>query len=84
MNNLTLPDFSVGMMVVSPASNLPHITEDRKYIVIDVEDGWIMLKDDTDDVRYYQSHLFIEADVYYNMMLWLAMMRLFDINPKEL
>jgi hypothetical protein len=84
MSKLVLPDFKVGMIVVCPSSSIPHITEDKKYVIVDVENDWIMIQDDTDDTRYYQAHLFIEADVYYTMLMWLTLMRLFGIEPKDL
>lgn len=84
MSKLILPDFQVGMIVVTPSSNIPHLTEDKKYIVLDVESDWIQIKDDSEDIRYYQSHLFIEANVYYNMILWLSLMRLYNIDPKHM
>ena len=84
VSKLVLPDFSPGMIVVTPTSNIPFLTEDKKYIVLDVEGDWLMIEDDSEDTRYYQSHLFIEADVYYNMILWLTLMRLFEISHKDL
>ena len=84
MSKLILPQFQVGMIVVSPAENVPHITKDKYYVILDVEPDWIQIQDDTDEIRYYQSHLFIEADVYYNMCMWISLMRLFDIDVKDM
>ena len=84
MSKLTLPTFKIGMAVITPSQNVPLLTEDKKYTVLDIEDGWIRIKDDSEETRYYQSHLFIEADVYYNMILWLSFMRLFNIDPKDM
>jgi hypothetical protein len=73
------------MIVVSPSSLVPYITEDKQYVVLSLNgDDWITIQDDTGETRSYQSHLFIEANVYYTMILWLTMMRLFDIAAKDL
>jgi hypothetical protein len=75
----------VGMIVVSPASITNYITEDKRYVILSIDgDDWITIQDDTGETRSYQAHLFIEANVYYTMILWLAMMRLFDISAKDL
>lgn len=75
----------VGMVVVSPTTLAPYITEDKRYVILSIDgDDWITIQDDTGEARSYQSHLFIEADVYYTMILWLALMRLFDITAKDL
>ena len=84
MSSLAIQDIKAGMIVVTPSSNLPNLTEDRKYVVLDVEGDWIQIQDDSGDIRYYQSFLFIEADVYYAMILYLSMLRIFDIDPKDL
>ena len=84
MANLSLPDFKVGMIVVTPSSNIPYLTEDSKYIILDIQDEWIQIQDDSGETRYYQSFLFIEPDVYYNMILYLSLLRLFDLDPKDL
>ena len=84
MSKLILPDFQVGMIVITPTQNIPFLTEDKKYIIMDIENDWIMIQDDSEESRYYRSHIFIEADVYYNMILWLAFMKLFNIDPKDL
>lgn len=84
MSKLILPEFTNGMIVVTPSTLVPHLTEDKKYVIQDVEGDWIMIRDDTEETRYYQSHLFIEANVYYNMIMWLTMMRLFNIDPKDM
>lgn len=84
MSNLVLPTFTIGMVVITPANNVPHLTEDRKYIILDIDKDWVKIEDDTEEARYYQSHLFIEADIYYNMLLWLTLMRCLDMNPKDL
>jgi len=84
MNGLLLPDFEVGMIVVCPSSNIPGITEDKKYVITDLEKGWVMIRNDEEETRYYQCHLFIEADVYYNMLLWLTFMRLFELDPQDM
>ena len=84
MSSLQLPEFAVGMIVVTPSSQITHLTEDRKYVIEDIDGDWLSITDDTGDSRFYQSHIFIEADVYYNMLLFLTMIRLFDINPNQL
>ena len=81
MNKLHLAPFKVGMIVITPCSNLPYITEDDYYTILDVEGDWLQIKDDTEEVRYYRSHLFIEANIYYNTIMWLTTVRLFDLKP---
>ena len=83
MKALLLPTYTVGMIVVSPSSNIPYISEDNKYIVLDIEGDWIQIQDDSGDIRYYQSHLFIDPDVYYNMIMYLTMLRIFDLKPSN-
>ena len=84
MANLILPDFQVGMIVVTPASNVPNITEDTKYVILDIEGDFIQIQDDTGKLGFYESFLFIEPDVYYNMIMYLSLLRLFELNPKDL
>ena len=79
-----LPTFEIGMLVVTPCSGILSLTEDKTYIVLDVQEEWLQIVDDQNDMRYYRSHLFIEADVYYNMILYLTLIRLFEINPNQL
>ena len=84
MSKMILPDFQVGTIVITTTPNSPYLTEDQKYVILDVEGDWIQIEDDSGEVRYYQSHLFIEVNIYYNMLLWLMLIRLFDIDPKYL
>lgn len=81
ISKLKLVPFKVGMTITTPCSNLPYITEDYYYTILDVEGDWLQLKDDTEEVRYYRSHLFIEANVYYNTIMWIVVNRLFDLKP---
>ena len=83
--NLSIPDFRVGMVVVTPTTSKPFLTEDRKYVVLSVaDDKFIQIQDDTGETRYYHSHLFIEADTYYGMTMWLSTMRVFNLSPKDM
>jgi hypothetical protein len=85
MFNLDIPEFSVGMVVVTPTTLVPNLTADKKYVILALSnDDWIMIQDDTGETRYFQSHLFIEANVYYTMVMWLSSMRLFEISHKDL
>ncbi len=84
MSNLTLPILKPGMVVVTPSTDLSNLTEDKKYIIEDTEEGWIMITDDTGEFKYYRSHFFIEADVYYNMILFLTLIRLLNIKVNYL
>lgn len=85
MVTLTIPDLAVGMIVVTPTTLKPYLTEDTRYVILSIlQDDLILIQDDTGEERVYQSHLFIEADVYYCMVMWLSMMRLFDLSPKDM
>lgn len=85
MSNLTIPELSVGMVVITPTTLMPYLTEDKKYVILAIDgDDWVQIQDDTETIRHYQSHLFIEANVYYSMVLWLSLMRMFDISPKDM
>lgn len=84
MSKLVLPTFKIGMLVVTPCSDIFHLTEDKKYVILDVQDDWLQITDDQNDTRYYRSNFFIEADVYYNMILYLTMIRLFEISHNHL
>lgn len=81
MSKLLLPTYKIGMTVVAPSSNIPHITEDKKYVILDIQDDWLQVQDDSGYNRYHQSFLFIDPDVYYNMMIYLTIIRIFDLNP---
>jgi len=71
--------------VITPTTVMPYLTEDKKYAVLAIDgDDWILIQDDTGATRHYQSHLFIEANVYYSMVLWLLLVRMFDIPPKDM
>lgn len=85
ITNLTIPEMRVGMVVITPTTMAPYLTEDKKYVILALHgEDWISIQDDTGEEHIYQSHLFIEANVYYTMIVWLAMMRLFDISPKDM
>jgi hypothetical protein len=85
MFTLTIPDLTVGMVVITPTTLDPYLTEDTKYVVLSViKDDLISIQDDTGEERLYQSHLFIEADVYYSMIMWLSIMRIFDLSHKDM
>jgi hypothetical protein len=84
MFNLSIPDFRVGMVVVTPSSSKPFLTEDKKYVILSADDKYIQIQDDTGETRYYHAHLFIEADTYYGMTMWLSTMKVFDLNHKDL
>jgi hypothetical protein len=85
MSSLTIRDMQVGMIVVTPTSLVPYLTEDKRYVVLAVHgDDWISIQDDTGEENTYHSHLFIEANVYYTMIVWLVIMRLFEISPKDM
>jgi len=77
VDTLTLPEHKIGMIVVTPSDASPHLTEDKHYTIIDIEGDWLRIKNDIGDSWLYRSHLFIEADVYYNMLLWIVMCRIF-------
>lgn len=83
MKKLLLPTYKVGMIVVTPSSNVPHLTEDKAYTILDIEGEWFQIQDDSNEIRYYQSHLFIEPDVYYNMIMYLTLLRMLDLKPSN-
>ena len=84
MNNLAIPELQIGMLVVTPSDNIPNITQDRRYVVEYISGEYIQVRNNIDEVKEYKAHLFIEADVYYTVLLWLTVIRLFDIDPKHL
>ena len=84
MSNLNMPKLTAGMVVVTPTTFIYLLTPDKKYIIEDVKDKWVQIIDDSNTKRYYRSHLFIEADVYYNMILYLSLIHLFNISPNYL
>lgn len=85
MFTLTIPDLTVGMVVITPNTMTPYLTEDKRYVVLAIlQDDMISIQDDTGEERAYHSHLFIEADVYYSMIIWLSIMRIFELSPKDM
>ena len=84
MANLSLPKLTVGMTVVTPTSDVTYLTADTKYIILAIEGNHIKIQDDTGEIRSYQSFLFIEPDVYYTMLLYLSVLRLFNLEPNDL
>ncbi len=84
MSSLILPILEIGMVVITPTSNIRQLTEDKKYIIQDIEGDWILLTNDLNEARLYKSHLFMEPDVYYNMLLYLTLLRLFNFKPNQL
>ena len=84
MNNLQLPNFEIGMIVITPTDKIEYLTEDKKYVIINIKGDRLLIEDDSGERRLYKSHLFIEADVYYNMIMFLTTIRLFNINPNQL
>jgi len=83
MNSFDLPIFKIGMIVITPAKDINNITEDKYYTILDIKEDTFKIKDDLGVIKYYPSYFFIEADVYYNMIMWLSLIRIFDINPKR-
>jgi hypothetical protein len=84
MSKLKLPEMKIGMVVITPCVNAPNLSEDKGYTILDIDGDWIRIMDDTGESRYYQSHLFIEADVYYSLLMWLTTCRILDIEHNDL
>lgn len=79
-----LLDFKIGMVVTTPAAGILYITEDKSYTIKDVDSDRIKITNDIGETKFYKSHYFMEADVYYSMIFYITLIRLFDLNSKHL
>jgi hypothetical protein len=77
-------DISIGTVVVTPTQSIITLTPDKKYVVQDVEPDWIMIEDDAGDLRYYRTHLFLEANLYYTISMYVILNRLLNLTGKLL
>ena len=84
MANLSMSEFQVGSVVVTPSSNIPNLTEDTKYVILGIQGDFVKIENDIGKIGLYKSVIFIEPDIYYNMIFYLTLLRLFNLEPRDL
>lgn len=77
---MDIPVLSKGMVVVTPYLNLTSITADKTYEIEGIYHEYILIKNDLGILHPYKSIMFIEADVYFSMLIFLTLIKLFDIQ----
>lgn len=79
-----LPELQVNMIVVTSYNTLPNITPNKKYIIENIEQDLILIRNDHNKITYYKAINFIEADVYFSLCLYYTFMKLLNLASKPL
>ena len=79
-----LRDLEVHMIVATPYKTLPHITPNKKYVVVKVEQDIVWIHNDYDELKPYKSMHFAEADVYFALCLYMTFVRILGLTNKPL
>jgi len=80
--NLVVPELKTGTIVVTPTTALTGITKHKKYVVENITEDHIYLRNDYGEIRPFLAYQFMEADVYFTVCLFSTMITIFEINSK--
>lgn len=75
---VSIPNLARGMVVVTPYQDQTSITPNKTYIIEGVYHEFLLIKNDLGVTHPYESIMFIEADVYFTMLMFLTLMRAFN------
>lgn len=76
-----IPKLEPGMVVVTPVK-LRHITPNRKYVVEEIEEGFVVVRNDIGKLASFTAYQFIEADLYFTMCLFSSMITIYNLGNK--
>lgn len=70
MYNFSIPDMQVGTIVATPHKDIDNITPSRKYVIEKIDDNYIWIRNDFNELDVYFSLSFIEADLYFTFCFY--------------
>jgi hypothetical protein len=79
-----LPELQVNMIVVTSYNTLPNITPNKKYVIENIEQDIVWIRNDYNVVAPYKAINFAEADVYFSLCLYYTFMKLLNLTSKPL
>lgn len=79
-----IPDPRKSMIVASPHKYLPHITQNKRYIISEVEEDYVWIVNDYGQKSPYKAIHFMEVDVLFSLSLYITFMRLLNLSSKPL
>ena len=77
-----LPDLEVNMIITTPYKTLTHITPNRKYVIHQISQDMLWIRNDADIIQPYRALYFIEADVFFALSLYITFMRVLNLTSK--
>ena len=77
-----LPDLEINMVVTTPYKTLTNITPNKKYIIHQMSQDTLWIRNDLDSIEPYKALYFIEADVYFALSLYITFMRVLNLTSK--
>lgn len=82
--SMMLPGLEVHMVVITPYQLIPHITANKKYIILEIDKGMVRISNDLGDIGWYSGLEFIEADVYFSINLLMTFTRILNLSKNPL
>lgn len=76
-----VPKLTPGMVVVTPAL-LKDITPNKKYIVEELQEGFVIVRNDRGKLASFSAYQFIAADLYFTMCLFSTLITLYRLGNK--
>lgn len=83
INNISpqIPKIRPGMLVVTPIK-IKGITANRKYVVEEVDEGFLVIRNDKGELSCHSAYQFIEADLYFTMCLFSTLITMYKLGNK--
>lgn len=82
--NMILPGLEKHMVVITPYQLIPHITPNKKYIILEIDRDIISIRNDIGIVSRYSGIEFIEADIYFTLNLYMTFTRILNLSNRPL
>lgn len=82
--DLTIPELTTNMIVVTPNDNIANITPYKKYIIVNMYKNLICIENDIGQITFYHSINFIEVDVFFSLSMYMTLSRLFNLSANPL
>lgn len=76
-----IPKLTIGMVVVTPVP-IRNITRNKVYVVEEIEEGFIIIRNDKGKLASFSAYQFIEADLYFTMCLFSTMITMYRLGNK--
>jgi len=81
---LSIPELSTNMIVVTPNDSIENITPYKKYVIINIYRNMVLLRNDEGSEIYYHSVNFIEVDIFFALSLYMTLTRMFNLSANPL